>query len=118
MEDLDGKRLVPDHMITGNGTHDGRSIMIDYRHTDSGQTDPFDSTSHLIKDIDGKNAQYKAVSNRNGHLFVAFVVDRFGTVIKSVQDLMFQMFKRNARNNSNEISDAEANIIASRKLRF
>ena len=31
---------------------------------------------------------------------------------------MFQMFKRNARNNSNEISDAEANIIASRKLRF
>ena len=56
MEDLDGKRLVPDHMITGNGTHDGRSIMIDYRHTDSGQTDPFDSTSHLTKDIDGKNA--------------------------------------------------------------
>merc|ERR1712070_1014395 len=53
-----------------------------------------------------------------GHLFVAFVVDRFGNVIKSVQDLMFQMFKRNARNNSNEISDAEANIIASRKLRF
>ena len=31
---------------------------------------------------------------------------------------MFQMFKRNARNNSNEISDAEANIIASSKLRF
>ena len=31
---------------------------------------------------------------------------------------MFQMFKRNARNNCNEISDAEANIIASRKLRF
>ena len=28
------------------------------------------------------------------------------------------MVKRNARNNSNEISDAEANIIASRKLRF
>ena len=28
------------------------------------------------------------------------------------------MFKRNAKNNSNEISDAEANIIASRKLRF
>ena len=51
-------------------------------------------------------------------MFVAFVVDRFGTVIKSVQDLMFQMFKRNARNNCNEISDAEANIIASRKLRF
>jgi hypothetical protein len=63
--------------------------MIDYRHTDSGQTDPLDSTSHLTKDIDGKNAQYKAVSNRNGHLLVAFVVDRFGTVIKGVQDLMF-----------------------------
>ena len=31
---------------------------------------------------------------------------------------MFQIFKRNARNNSNEISDAEANIIAGRKLRF
>ena len=31
---------------------------------------------------------------------------------------MFQMFKRNAKNISNEISDAEANIIASRKLRF
>ena len=118
MEDSDGNRLVPDHLIIGNGTSDGRSIMIDYRHTDSGQTDPFDPSSHLIKDVDGKNAQYKAVSNRNGHLFVAFVVDRFGNVIKSVQDLMFQMFKRNARNNSNEISDAEANIIAGRKLRF
>ena len=32
MKDLDGKRLVPDHMITGNGTHDGRSIMIDYNY--------------------------------------------------------------------------------------
>ena len=29
---------------------------------------------------------------------------------------MFQMFKRNAKNNCNEISDAEANITASRKL--
>ena len=28
------------------------------------------------------------------------------------------MFKRNAKNNSAEISDAQANIIASRKLRF
>ena len=31
---------------------------------------------------------------------------------------MFQMFKRNAKNNFNEISDAEANIITSRELRF
>ena len=74
----------------------------------------------FIKDINGKNAQYNAVSNRNRHLFVAFVVDidRFGTVIKGVQNLMFQMFKRNAKNNCNEISDAEANIVASRKLKF
>ena len=48
----------------------------------------------------------------------AFVVDRFGTVIKGVQDLIFHMFKRNTKNNCNEISDAEANIIASRKLKF
>ena len=65
MEDLEGKSLVPDHMIIGNSTHDGRSIMIDYRHTDSGQTDPLDSTSHLNKDINGKIAKYNAVSNRN-----------------------------------------------------
>ena len=31
---------------------------------------------------------------------------------------MFQMFKRNAKNNCNEISDAEANIVASRKLKY
>ena len=31
---------------------------------------------------------------------------------------MFQMFKRNAKNNCNEISDAEANIVAKRKLKF
>ena len=49
----------------------------------TGQTDPFDSTSHLTKDIDGKNALYKAVSNRNGYLFVAFVVDRFGIKIST-----------------------------------
>ena len=51
-------------------------------------------------------------------MFVASVVDRFDTVIKEVQNLMFQMFKRNAKNNSNEISDAEANVVASRKLKF
>ena len=28
------------------------------------------------------------------------------------------MFKRNAKNNCNEISDAEENIVASRKLKF
>ena len=48
----------------------------------------------------------------------AFVVDKFGTVIKEVHPIMFQMFKRNAKSNSNEISDAEANIFASRKLKF
>ena len=40
MEDLEGKSLIVDHMIIGNGTHDGCSIMIDYRHTDPGQTTP------------------------------------------------------------------------------
>ena len=58
--------------------------MIDYRHTDSGQTDHLGSASHLTKDNNEKNAKYNAVSNSNGHKFVAFVVDRFGTVIKDV----------------------------------
>ena len=48
-------------MIIGNGTQDGRSIIIDYRHTDSGKTDPLDSTSHQTKDNDEKNAKYNAV---------------------------------------------------------
>jgi hypothetical protein len=39
-------------------------------------------------------------------------------VIKGVQNLIFQIFKRNAKNNCKEISDAEANIIASRILKF
>jgi hypothetical protein len=51
-------------------------------------------------------------------MFVAFVVDRIGTVIKEVQNLMFQIFKRNAKNYCNKISDAEANVVASRKLKF
>jgi hypothetical protein len=92
--------------------------MIDYRHTDSRQTNPLDSTSHLTKDNNGKNAKYNAVPNRNGHKFVAFVVGRFGTAIKEVQTTLFQMFKRNAKHNSAEISDDKANIIASRKLKF
>ena len=99
MEDMESKSLIADHMIIGNGAHDGRSIMIDYRHTDSRQTNPLDSISHLNKDINGKIAKYNTVSNRNGHLFVPFAVDRFGTVIKEVQNLMFQMFKRYAKNN-------------------
>ena len=68
--------------------------------------------------MNGKIAKYNAVSNRNGHLLVAVVVDTFGTVIKEVQNLMLQMFKRNSKNNCNEISDAEANIVASRKLKY
>lgn len=37
MEILEGKSLIADHMIIGNGIQDGYSIMVDYnyRHTDT-----------------------------------------------------------------------------------
>ena len=35
VEDEDGKTLIPDYLILGNGTQSGQGLMIDYRHTDS-----------------------------------------------------------------------------------
>ena len=31
VEDDDGKILIPDHLILGNGTQSGQSLMIEYR---------------------------------------------------------------------------------------
>jgi len=51
------------------------------------------------KDNNVKNAKCNAVSDRNGHKSIAFIVDKFGTVIEEVQTHIFQMFKfkRNAK---------------------
>jgi hypothetical protein len=38
VEDEDGKTLIPDHLILGNGTQSGQGLMIDYCHTESRQT--------------------------------------------------------------------------------
>jgi hypothetical protein len=104
IEDLEDKSLIADHMIIGNGQGwlvtvpmmSAASWLTTDTLTPDKQT-PLDSTSYLTKDNNEKNAKYNAVYNRNGHKFVAFVVDRFGTAIEYVQYLMFQMFKRNAK---------------------
>ena len=69
--------------------------------------DKANAKMHKMEQSNEKNAKYNAVSYRNGHMFVAFVVDKFGAVIKEVLNLIFQMFKRNAKNNCNKISGTE-----------
>ena len=49
VEDVDGKLLIPDHLVLGNGTESGQGLMVDYRHTDSGQTNPLDFSEHMMK---------------------------------------------------------------------
>ena len=48
VEDIDGKLLIPDHLVLGNGTENGQGLMVDYRHTDSGQTNPLDFSAIAV----------------------------------------------------------------------
>jgi hypothetical protein len=70
VEDDDGKISIPDHLIIGNGTQSGQSLMIDYRHTDSGQTNPLDFSAHMIKSEDEKLGKYNTAVSGSGHRFM------------------------------------------------
>ena len=73
VESEDGKILIPDHLILCNATQSGQSLMIDYRHTDSGQTNPLDFSAHMIKSEDEKLGKYNAAVSRSGHRFMPII---------------------------------------------
>ena len=50
--------------------------MVDYRHTDSGQTNPLVFSGHMLK-----IGKYNAAVSRSGHRFMPFILDKFGNVL-------------------------------------
>ena len=118
VEDEDGKLLVPDHLVLGNGTESGQGLMIDYRHTDSGQTNPLDFSEHMTKNEIEKIAKYNAAVSRSGHRFMPIILDKFGNVLPKTRTMMYQMFLRKASNDRHDITEIEADFIATKKTNF
>ena len=118
VEDEDGKLLVPDHLILGNATESGQGLMIDYRHTDSGQTNPLDFSEHMTKSEIEKIAKYNAAVSRSGHRFMPIILDKFGNVLPKTRTMMYQMFLRKVSNDKHDITETEADFIATKKTNF
>ena len=69
--------------------------MIDYRHTDSGQTNPLDFSAHMIKREYEKLGKYNTAVSRSGHRFMPIILDKFGYVLQKTKDMMHQIpFKK------------------------
>ena len=93
--------------------------MIDYHHTDSGQSNPLDFSAHLIKSVKEKKEKYSAAVSRSGHQFMPFVLDKFGNVLEDTKEMMmYRMFLSKAFNDKHDITESEAKLIATMKLRF
>ena len=118
VEDVDGKLLVPDHLVIGNGTESGQGLMVDYRHTDSGQTNPLDFSEHMLKSDAEKIGKYNAAVSRSGHRFMPIILDKFGNVLQKTRDMLFQMFIRKVSNDRHDITEIEADFIATKKTNF
>ena len=63
--------------------------IIDYRHTDSGQTSPLDFSAHFIKNYNEKKEKYNAAVSRSGHQFTPFILDKFGNMLDDTKEMMY-----------------------------
>jgi len=118
VENDDGEILIPGHLILGNGTQSERSLMIDYRHTDSAQSNPLDFSAHMTKSGDEKLGKYNTVVSRSGHRFMPIILDKFGNVLQKTKDIMHQMFLRKVSNDRHDITETEADLLLQRSLFF
>ena len=91
VESEDGKILIPDHLILGNGARSGQGLMIDYRKKDSGQTNPLDFSAHMIKSEIEKIENYNTAVSRSGHRFMPIILDKFGNVLQKTKDMMYEI---------------------------
>ena len=92
--------------------------MVDYRHTDSGQTNPLDFSEHMTKSEIEKIAKYNAAVSRSGHRFMPIILDKFGNVLPKTRTMMYQMFLRKVSNDRHDITETEADFIATKKTNF
>ena len=63
----------PRSSVLGNGTESGQGLMVDYRHTDSGQTNPLDFSEHMLKSDTEKIGKYNAAVSGSGHRFMPII---------------------------------------------
>ena len=102
----------------GNSTESGQGLMVDFRHIDSGQTNPLDFSEHMTKSEIEKIAKYNAAVSRSGHRFMAIILDKFGNVLPKTRTMMYQMFLRKVSNDRHDITETEADFIATKKTNF
>ena len=92
--------------------------MVDYRHTDSGQTNPLDFSENMLKSDTEKMGKYNTAVSRSGHRFIPIILDKFGNVLPKTRTMMFKMFLRKIYNDRHDITETEADVIATKKTNF
>ena len=92
--------------------------MIDYRHTDSGQTNPLEFSEHMLKSDNEKIGKYNAAVSRSGYRFMPIILDKFGNVLQTTKYMMYQMFLRKVSNDRHDITETEADFVATKKCMF
>ena len=63
--------------------------MVHYHHTDSGQTNPLDISAHRIKSVNEKKEKYNVAVSRSGHIFMPFVLDKFGNILEYTKEMLY-----------------------------
>src|SRR6056300_637929 len=65
-----------------------------------------------------KIAKYNAAVSRSGHRFMPIILDKFGNVLPKTRTMMYQMFLRKVSNDRHDITETEADFIATKKTNF
>ena len=65
-----------------------------------------------------KIAKYNAAVSRSGHRFMPIILDKFGNVLPKTRTMMYQMFLRKVSNDKHDITETEADFIATKKTNF
>ena len=65
-----------------------------------------------------KLGKYNAAVSRSGHRFLPIILDKFGNVLPKTRTMMFKMFLRKIYNDRHDITETEADVIATKKTNF
>ena len=72
----------------------------------------------MIKSEIEKIGKYNNAVSRSGHRFMPIILDKFGDVLPKTRTMMYQMFLRKVSNDRHDITKAEADLIATKKINF
>jgi len=72
----------------------------------------------MLKSDNEKIGKYNAAVSRSGHRFMPIILDKFGNVLPKTRIMMYKMFIRKVSNDRHDITETEADFIATKKTNF